>query len=291
MGSFGAVKTVLETIQSGTPWLERAGVENARLNMEHLLAHVLGCRRLDLYLQFDRPLSEAELAPLRELVKRRGKREPLQHLLGSVEFCGRDFRCDARALIPRPETEELTERLIRLWGEAGRESPPRILDMGTGSGVIGLSLLHAIPGSTAVLADVSPEALELAKENAERTGMDLARCTFVESDLFSALGGERFDLVAANLPYIAADEIGTLSPEVQRDPRLALEGGAAGTEVIERFLRDLPDHGRAGGIAGLETGSGQTVRLAEVMRNFGLREVRALNDYSGHDRFLVGRFP
>src|SRR5436190_22302012 len=140
------MKTVLETIRSGTPWLEKAGVENARLNMEHLLAKVLGCRRMQLYMDFDRPLSEDQLAPLRELLKRRGKREPLQHLLGTVEFMGREFKCDARALIPRPETEELVEKTLAEWKSANGETPPAdILDMGTGSGIIGLSPAAALP--------------------------------------------------------------------------------------------------------------------------------------------------
>jgi release factor glutamine methyltransferase len=282
------MKTVLETIRSGTPWLERAGVENARLNMEHLLAKVLGCRRMQLYMDFDRPLSEEQLAPLRELLKRRGKREPLQHLLGSVEFMGREFKCDARALIPRPETEELVEKILAEW-KAGSEAPPAdILDMGTGSGVIGLSLAEAFPNARVVLADVSTEALSLARENAEALALT-DRVEFVQSDLFAALPGRRFDILAANLPYIAAPEIAELTPEVQRDPLLALEGGPRGTELIERFLQSVTQHLTLQGLVALEVGSGQTEALAAIMRDIPLREVRAMNDLSRHDRFLFGR--
>src|SRR6188508_3258577 len=160
------MKTVLETIRSGAPWLEKAGVENARLNMEHLLAKVLGCRRMQLYMDFDRPLSEEQLAPLRELVKRRGKREPLQHLLGTSEFMGREFKCDARALIPRHETEELVEKIIAECRKDGFVPSANILDMGTGSGVIGLSLALAFTESLVTMADVSAPALQLARENA-----------------------------------------------------------------------------------------------------------------------------
>ncbi len=234
------MKTVLETIRSGAPWLEKAGVENARLNMEHLLAKVLGCRRMQLYMDFDRPLEEEHLAPLRELVKRRGKGEPLQHLLGTVEFAGREFLCDARALIPRPETEELVEKILTECRRDGALPPADILDMGTGSGVIGLSLALAFQESCVVLADVSADALALARENAEKLGVPSERLTLVPSDLFSALSGQRFDLIAANLPYIAAAEIPALSAEVQRDPVLALDGGVRGTELIERFLHELP---------------------------------------------------
>ena len=152
------IKTVLQTITDGAAYLEKRGVENGRLNMEHLLAQVLQCKRMQLYLWFDRPLAEHELEPLRNLTVRRGKREPLQHLLGTVEFHGREFLCDARALIPRPETEELVERMLAMRPDAS--APPHsLLDMGTGSGVIGLSLGLAWPGAVLTLADVSPLAL------------------------------------------------------------------------------------------------------------------------------------
>jgi release factor glutamine methyltransferase len=157
------LKSILEVLTTGSAFLERKGVESPRLNMEHLLAHALGLKRMDLYRQFDRPLSEGELAPLREWTARRGAGVPLQHLLGTVDFHRYSFRCDARALIPRPETEELVEKII----DRRKSSPPRrILDMGCGSGVIGLSLAAAFPESQVVLADVSADALALARENA-----------------------------------------------------------------------------------------------------------------------------
>jgi release factor glutamine methyltransferase len=282
------MKTVLETIRSGTPWLERAGVENARLNMEHLLAKVLGCRRMDLYTNFDRALDEAQLAPLRDLLKRRGKREPLQHLLGSVEFMRQEFKCDARALVPRPETEELVEKILAESKTDGTPPPADILDMGTGSGVIGLSLALAFPEARVVLADVSPDALALAKENAEALGI-ADRVESVQSDLFAALPNRRFDLIAANLPYISAAEIAGLSPEVQCDPVLALDGGPQGTELIERFLSEVTQHLTLNGLVALEVGAGQTEALAEAMRRLPLRDVRAGNDLSRRDRFLFGR--
>ena len=283
------MKTVLETIRSGAPWLEKAGVENARLNMEHLLAKVLGCRRMQLYMDFDRPLEEEHLSPLRDLVKRRGKGEPLQHLLGTAEFCGREFNCDARALIPRQETEELVEKIVAECRRDGVPVPVDILDMGAGSGVIGLSLAFAFPGARVTLADVSADALSLARENAEKLGLPPERLTFVQSDLFSALTGQRFDIIAANLPYIAAAEIPTLSPEVQRDPVLALDGGLLGTELVERFLEAVPEHLTLSGLAALEVGAGQTEQLADGMRRLGLRDVTAANDLSRRDRFLFGR--
>lgn len=285
------MKTVLETLRSGTPWLEKAGVENARLNMEHMLAKVLGCRRMQLYMDFDRPLAEEQLAPLRELLKRRGKGEPLQHLLGTVEFAGHEFICDARALIPRPETEELVERIVAWYKRDGAELPSDVLDMGTGSGVIGLSLAMAFPQAHVVLADLSPEALALAQANAEKLGLPAERVVFVQSNLFGGLSGRRFDLIAANLPYIAAGEIPSLGREVQHDPVLALDGGPRGTELIEAFIAELPQHLTLNGFTALEVGAGQTAELAECMRRAAMRDVAAVDDLSRRDRFLFGRAP
>lgn len=283
------MKTVLETIRSGAPWLEKAGVENARLNMEHLLAKVLGCRRMQLYMDFDRPLEEEHLAPLRELVKRRGKGEPLQHLLGTVEFAGREFLCDTRALVPRPETEELVEKILTECRKEGAPPPADILDMGAGSGVIGLSLALAFPEARVVLADVSPDALALARENAERLGVPSERLTLAPSDLFASLSGRRFDLIAANLPYVAAAELSALSAEVQRDPVLALDGGVRGTELIEKFLQEVTQQLNPNALVALEVGAGQTAALAEMMRGLPLGDVIAVNDLSRRDRFLFGR--
>jgi len=171
----------------------------------------------------------------------------------------------------------------------GFAPPAKILDMGAGSGVIGLSLALAFPESRVTMTDISPEALTLARENAEIAGVPAARLTFVQSDLFTALAEQRFDLIAANLPYIPAAEIPALSPEVRRDPVLALDGGARGTELIERFLAAVPQHLAPGGLVALEAGAGQTESLADIMRGFSLSEVAATNDHSRRDRFLMGR--
>ena len=276
------IKTVLQTIQDGAAYLEKRGVENGRLNMEHLLARVLQCKRMQLYLWFDRPLVEGELAPLRDLTMRRGKREPLQHLLGTVEFYGREFLCDARALIPRPETEELVEKIVAMVRSAGKE-PARILDVGAGSGVIGLSLALAWPEVDVTLADISPDALQLAGANAAKHGREVR---LVQTDLWAALPGERFSLVSANLPYIPSVEIAQLEAEVQKDPSLALDGGTEGHEIMIRFIAGLPEHLERGAVVAMEIGPGQGALLQEALEHAGLASVQVLNDYSGRERFV-----
>ncbi|MBL9154544.1 MAG: peptide chain release factor N(5)-glutamine methyltransferase [Verrucomicrobiales bacterium] len=284
--------TVLDTLQKGTAYLQKHGVDEARLNMQLLLAHALKCDRMRLYLDFDRVLDEAQLEKLRELTKRRGRGEPLQHLLGTVEFCGREFLTDARALIPRPETEELVERLSReLRAQPRRDL--RLLDMGTGSGVIGLSLAADLDehGPQVDLADLSPDALALAGENRARLGLDADRVRLVESDLFSAIDGP-YDLIVANLPYIPESERTALSREVRRDPDLALFGGGeSGTDTMERFLADCVAHLKPGGKVAMEFGEGQADRLAEAARAAGLDEVVIVTDLSGCQRFLFAVNP
>src|SRR6266511_6072319 len=188
--------TVLQVLQSSTEYLKKHKIENPRLNAEHLLVHVLGQKRIELYLDFERTVTETELAPLRELVKRRSEGEPLQHLLGTVEFCGLTFLCDRRAMVPRPETEQLVE-LVQ--SEISNQQSA-ILDVGTGSGVIALSLAKKFPEAHVFAVDVSEDALALARENAIRLGLS-GHVQFRKGDLLEDLG-ERFDLIVANLPYI-----------------------------------------------------------------------------------------
>src|SRR5437016_4305702 len=183
-------KSLLEVLQSTTAYFTRHEIENPRLNAEQLLAHTLRLSRMDLYLEFERNLAENELVPLRELVKRRAQGEPLQHLLGTVEFCSHTFAIDKRAMVPRPETEELVEFLAAEVRR--RRSEIRILDVGTGSGVIALSLATKFPEAEVYAVDISDEALALARENAARLGLE--RVHFQKSDLLENLS-ERFNLI------------------------------------------------------------------------------------------------
>src|SRR5438105_6287091 len=209
-------KSLLEVLQSTTAYFTKHKIENPRLNAEHLLAHALGRTRMELYLEFELPLNDAELTPLRELVKRRGQGEPLQHLLGTVEFCGHTFAIDKRAMVPRPETEELVELLVSEISD--QKSDVRVIDVGTGSGVIALSLASKFPVAAVHAVDISEDALALARENAARLGLDRVR--FRKSDLLESLS-ERFDLIVANLPYISMQDRHQLAREVLHDPDVA----------------------------------------------------------------------
>ncbi len=276
--------TVLEVLQSTTAYFKKREIESPRLNAEHLVAHSLGKKRIELYLEFERPLSEPELAPLRELVRRRGQGEPLQHLLGTVEFGEHVFLSDQRALIPRPETEQLVEYLCDFtWPEN-----PRLLDVGTGSGVIALSLAARFPAAEVHAADLSGDALALARENAERLGAS-ERIQFSQGHLLDKVEGA-FDLIVANLPYVAAKEAAQLAPEVRHDPAVALFGGTAGDELIRELITAAPPHLRPGGLLALEIGHDQSNALAGFLAEKNYHDIAAKKDYSGAPRFLFARY-
>jgi len=276
--------TLLEVLQSTTDYLQKRSIENPRLNAEQLLAHVLGRSRMELYLEFERPLGETELAPLRELVKRRGQGEPLQHLLGTVEFCGLTFAIDKRAMVPRPETEELVE----LLKSQIPNSKFQILDVGTGSGVIALSLAAKFPEADIFAVDISEEALALSQENAVALGLS-ERVKFSKNDLLEKIA-ERFDLIVANLPYIGIQDRTTLSREVLHDPEAALFGGEAGNEVIRQLIEKAPFRLNPGGLLALEIGLNQGEALLELLRQKKYHDIELKRDYSGIPRFLLARY-
>jgi release factor glutamine methyltransferase len=277
------MKSVLEVVQSTSAYFAKAGVESPRLNIEHLLAHVLGLpNRMDLYLAFDRPLSESELSPLRELVRRRAQGEPLQHLLGTVEFHGRIFKTDARALIPRPETELLAEKILARFPTP----PTRVLDVGTGSGILALTLAARWPEAEVHAVDISDAALSLAKENAAALQLN-ARVAFHQGSLIEPVSGV-FECIVANLPYVPATEMATLSREVQRDPALALDGGPDGTDLIRPLI--LAARAHLQGLLALEIGHAQSASLAEALAEAGYRDISPEPDYNHRNRFLFATY-
>jgi release factor glutamine methyltransferase len=276
--------TVLEVLQATTAYFKKHHVENARLNAEHLLAHVLKRKRIDLYLEFQRQLTETELGPLRDLVKRRSDGEPLQHLLGSVEFCGLTFLCDKRALVPRPETEQLVE-LVESRIE-NQES--RIVDVGTGSGVIALSLAAKFPGAKVFAVDISDAALALAQENVVRLSLN-GRVQFLKSRMLENVEGE-FDFIVANLPYVSTRDRHTLSREVLHDPEIALFAGERGDELVRELIDQAPARLRPGGLLAMEIGLGQSEALLSALTEKNYRDICSKSDYNGLTRFLFARY-
>ena len=276
--------TVLEVLQATTAYLKKHNVENSRLNAEHLMAHALGRKRIELYLDFERELNETELGPLRELVKRRSEGEPLQHLLGTVEFCGLTFLCDKRAMVPRPETEQLVE-LVEARIE-NRES--RIVDVGTGSGVIAISLAAKFPGAKILAVDISDDALALAQENAAMLNLK-DRVQFLKSRLLENVEGA-FDLIVANLPYVSTQDRHTLSREVLHDPEVALFAGKRGDELVRELIDKAPARLHPGGLLALEIGLGQSETLLSALAEKNYRDICSKNDYNGVTRFIFARY-
>lgn len=291
--------TVLEVIQKSADFLSGKGVDSPRLQAELLLAHVLKLPRMKLYLNFERGLSDTELASLRELVKRRGQREPLQHITGSTSFCGLEMIVNRGVLIPRPETELLAERgweyLQKLQPApqthaAPESGDPTALDFGTGSGCIAIALATKCPHATVVALDASAEALAVARQNAGRHHVS-DRITFHHSDGFEALAaGTCFDLVISNPPYIPNAELATLQPEVRDfDPRTALDGGYDGLEFYRRLATEAPGFLKSGGKIMLEFGDGQAGAVKAIFESQAWVVESILADYASQPRILIAR--
>ena len=304
---------MLEVIQRSSDFLTRKGVESPRLQVELLLAYVLHMPRMKLYLNFERTLTDPELETLRGLVKRRGEREPLQHIVGSVSFCGLEIMVNRDVLVPRPETELLAEEAWKflLVVPDGNEMPefpsPRpsplnsrgegegvrssmVCDFGTGSGCLALAIAAKCPTATVHALDVSEPALKVARENAARLGLG-ERVLFHEGDGFGALPAQaRFDLIVSNPPYIPSAEIETLQPEVrEHDPRLALDGGPDGLDFYRRLAAEAGSRLKRVGRLMLELGDGQGRAVSELLTQQGWTVVSVLKDYSARARILIAR--
>lgn len=276
--------TVLEIIKRTTEFLEKRGVEGARLNAELLIGHALGLKRMQLYLQFERPLTEPELEKIRPLVKRRGNREPVQYIIGETDFSGLKLKADRRALIPRPETEYLIEQVL----DRVTLPPAAILDLGTGSGAIALVLATKWPAATVTAVDQSADALALARENAETLGL-AARVNFIQSDWFTALPADaRYQLIVANPPYLSDAEVGEAQPEVKDfEPHAALSAGPDSAADLKHILREARPRLTAGGLLACETGIAQHAQLQVLAAELGYGRTESLRDLTGRERYLL----
>lgn len=280
--------TVLKIIRRSGEWLGERGVETGRLDAEHLLAHALGTTRLQLYLQYDRPLDAAELAAFRPLLRRRGAREPLQYIMGRAAFRHLDLTVDPRVLIPRPETEELVQ-IVLDWA-AGRHGLTA-LDVGTGSGCISLALLSEGPFERVVATDVSRPALDVARANARAMEVGEGWECREGSGLAPLEAGERFDVLVSNPPYVPTGDSPGLQPEVRDwEPAEALFAGADGLSVLDTLVESSADVLRPGGLIALEVGLGQAESVRSRLEAVeGLGDARIHRDLTGRSRFVTAQ--
>ncbi len=278
---------VVDIIKTSADFLEKKGVPDARLDAEILLGHILNKNRLELYLFFDRPMGKNEMDIYRDYIKRRGTREPLQHIVGETGFMNLTLKTTSAALIPRPETEVLVERVLTLNVKPGA----RILDIGTGSGCIAIALAQSLVDVNVLGIDISREALVLARENAARNDTEVV---FQETDILTSLPkiDERFNLVVSNPPYIATRERDQLQAEVAKfDPEIALFVGDDGLSFYHRFADILPDILLPGGQFLFEFGgSPQESSVLNIFMEKGFHDLEIIQDYNGDPRIIAGKY-
>jgi release factor glutamine methyltransferase len=289
-GGPGAPWTVLDVIRWTADRFGERGLATPRLDAELLVAHVLALPRVQLYVQFDRPLLPEELAAIRGLIKRRQSGESVAYLVGKKEFWGLEFSVDARVLVPRPDTETLVEEArARLGGRPDPAAPPRIADVGTGSGAIAVTLAKLFPEASVFATDLSPGALEVASANAVKLGVTV---TFLQGDLDAPLAAHApFSLVAANLPYIPSGEMPTLPADVRTEPAAALDGGDDGLTLVRRLAAAAPGLLAPAGALVLEIGAGQAAATRALLDSAGLTDIQTRRDLGGIERVVSGVRP
>jgi len=279
---------VLQLLRWTTGHFAERGIESARLDAECLLAHALGTTRLRLYLDFEKPVEEAERAVFRELVRRRvAERVPVSQLVGRKEFWSLPLRVTRDVLTPRPETETLVAAALELLPPRG-VAAPRVLDLGTGSGAIALALASERPDAAVVATDLSQEALKVAQQNAEELGM-AERIRFAQGDGFAAVAGQRFDAVVSNPPYLDPAERSQLPPELSHEPQSALFADAGGLELLRRIASEAPSWLESGGALILEHAPDQAEAVARACSEAGLTEIALRRDLSGKPRVTTAR--
>ena len=281
--------TVLDLLKWTTDHFAAKGLESPRLDAELLLAHALGLRRLDLYLRYEDVVGAEERTRYRELIGlRAGKRIPVALLLGEKEFWSLKFKVSSEVLTPRPETETLVEAALSCLPDA--ERPYRVLDLGTGSGAIALALAHEKPLSGVTATDISPQALEIARQNADALGK-AGSVRFLEGNLFEPVEGELFDLIVSNPPYLALAEADSLAPELAHEPRQALFGGDDGYAVLRPLVEQAPGLLAPGGWLILEVDPRQAETVATWLREAGLGKAGMRTDLAGLARVVMARRP
>ncbi|HEX2867586.1 MAG TPA: peptide chain release factor N(5)-glutamine methyltransferase [Ignavibacteriales bacterium] len=279
--------TVLEAIRLTTEFFEKKGIESPRTNAEILLAHILKCKRLDLYLAFDKPLKEDEVLQYREYLKRRAANEPLQYIIGEVEFYGMPFKVNPSVLIPRQETEILIDVIINTLDKT---KPYSILDIGTGTGNIPVVLAKHFPESHLFTIDVSDEAISLAKENAELNHLE-EKVTFIKGDILdkNLSLGQTFDVIVSNPPYVSLDQYKDLQPEITRfEPKNAVTDNADGYTFYRTISIRAMELLNGGGRLFFEAGQGQSVTVSELMKAAGFKNVTVKKDYLNIERVIYG---
>jgi release factor glutamine methyltransferase len=277
---------VLDVIRWTAERFGDRGLATPRLDAELLVAHVLALPRVQLYVQFDRPLAADELAAIRDLIKRRQGGESVAYLVGKKEVWGLDFTVDARVLVPRPDTETLVEEAR---GRLAGAETVRIADVGTGSGAIAVARAKVVPAAAVFASDLSAAALEVARANAERHAVAV---TFVEGDLDAPLAAHApFSLIAANLPYIASADMPTLPPDVRSEPATALDGGPDGLEVVRRLVAAAPALLAPAGVLALEIGAGQAAATRALLEATGFADIQTRRDLGGIERVVSGVRP
>jgi len=281
-------RTLLDYLRLTTDFLAAKKIDSARLDAELLLGEVLGLARVQLYTNFERPLAREEVDRYRELVRRRAAREPVAYILGRREFWSLDFEIDRRVLVPRPDTELLVELAVAALQTRAGAATLHVADVGTGSGAVAVAIAKEVPNARVVATDKSQAALEVAPRNADRHGV-ADRIEFVSGDLCAPLRGrEPFDLIVSNPPYVKADEVAALDPEIRDwEPRLALVSGADGMDATRALVESALQVLAPGGSLWVEVGS-QAGAVRECFVSNGYADVRVHRDLAGSDRVVNG---
>ncbi len=279
----GQVWTIGSILKWSEQYFGSHGAETPRLDAEVLLSHLLGEKRIYLYVHFDQPMTSDELARYRELVRRRMAGEPVAYICGEKEFMGLTFKVTPAVLVPQPDTETLVEAAIeRLRGKKS----PRIADICTGSGAIALALAHYLPETSVAATDISADAVEIAKQNTETLELS-ERVQFFEGDLLAPLSGGTYDAIVSNPPYIPSTEIENLPREVRAEPKIALDGGPDGLDFYHRLVRESAALLKDGGFLAVECGDTQAGAISEMAKSGGFGKTEIVRDLAGKERVVV----